>query len=133
MQQAIRDALVAFIDPQFRSVFPDYTIVYDNGPFDWNNPPDTFVEVQTEFYDGEQVNLGISPRRRVSGYLYVTVRTRAGKGSRHVLQVLDWFSETLKFAHVGPAQLQAPQPDGNHPVPGWYIEDLKVPFKSDPG
>lgn len=133
MQTAIRDALVAFIDPLFKAAYPTIPVVYDNGPFDWNSPPQTFVEVETKFYAGEQVNMSANPKRRLMGYVYVCVRTRRGIGTREATQIIDWFSETLKFARVGTVTLEAPEPDEPAETQAWYLQDLKVAFKSDPG
>lgn len=133
MQTAIRDAVVGYLNPLYVAAYPSIPIVYDNGPFDWNNPPETFVEVELEFYGGEQVGMAASPRRRISGYLYVCVRTREGRGSREALQLIDWFSNTLKFARVGTVVFREPEPEPSDGPPGWYFLHVKVPFLSDPG
>jgi hypothetical protein len=68
----------------------------------------------------------------VMGHVYVNVYRRIGTGVKNALNVVTWFSDLLKFQHLGPAQLQAPEPDGNSQARGFHIEHLKVCFYSDP-
>lgn len=133
MQTAIRDSIVGYLNPLYTAAYPAVPVVYDNGPFDWNDTPEMFVEVETEFYAGEQVYISESPLRRVSGCVYVSVHAKAGSGTRASLGIIDWFSEALKFRTVGSALLQAPEPEQPETYPGWYVSCLKVPFYSKPG
>lgn len=132
MQTAIRDAVVAYLSPLYEAEYPTIPIVFDNGPFDWSAPPPLFSEVTLEFLGGEQVSLSSAPRRRVSGYAYITVRTRAGKGTREVLAMLDWFSTAMGFKRLAGVTFEVPQPDGCDEPPGWYMQHIKVGFISDP-
>lgn len=132
MQTDVRDAIVTAVSGPFEAAFPGVAIVYNNGPFDWNNPPAEFVEFEVEFYAGKQIGMSSTPKTRLSGYVYVSARKRDGTGHRTALQTLDWFSATLGYAILGRIQFQAPDPDGTATPPGWYIERLKIAFFADP-
>ena len=132
MEDQIRQAIIAAINSGYPTAFPAVPIVYPNAPFDWNTLPEQFTEVEIEFQGGSQVGMAWAPKRRVAGCVYVHAYRRAGTGVKGALDVVTWFSDTLKFQHLGPAQLQAPEPDGNSQLRGFHIEHLKVPFCSDP-
>lgn len=133
MQEAIRDAIVTHLSADYLVAYPSLPIAYPNAPFDWGQLPEQFVEVDIEFQGGGQVGMAAVPKRRVSGHVYVSVHRRIGTGTKAALGVIDWFSNKLKFAHVGAVQLEAPEPDGNEKLKGFHIEHLKVCFYSDPG
>lgn len=132
MQTAIRDAVVGYLRPLFTSSYPALTIFFDNEAFDWNNAPETFVEVEIQFYDGQQVSLSSSPKRRLIGRIYTTVYARAGIGTREALQISDWLQNTLMFRTIGIITTEAPIPDGAAPGGGYYRVEASVPFISDP-
>ena len=134
MQEAAREALVAFVATAYAAAYPASPAVFDNDPFDWNSPPETFVEVEIKFYDGAQVNISADPKTRLRGFVYVTAYARQGTGSKLALQILDWFNARLKYAVVDPVQLQEPRPDGSDDgrKTGYYTESLKVEFHTRP-
>ena len=131
MQTDVRDALVAFVDTDFQAAFPTIPLVHDNAPFDWNNPPASFVTFEVQFYFGAQADISANPKTRYRGFVYVTAYGRTNTGSRSLLVMLDWFSANLKYAYVAPVHLQAPEPAGSQDVKGWYTQQLKVPFYTD--
>ena len=51
----IRDAIVTRALDGYAAAFPDIPLVTENSPFDYNNPPDTFAELDIEFHDGKPV------------------------------------------------------------------------------
>lgn len=133
MQQLeVRDAIVGAVDTPFRAAFPNVPVIYDNGPFNYNNPPDEYVECEVVFYAGQQVGMSSTPQTRLRGYAYISVHRRAGLGVRASLGVLDWFSASLGYANLGRLQMQAPDPDGNATPPGWHVEKLKIGFTANP-
>lgn len=123
---------MAAVAAPFSAAFPSLVIVFDNAPFDWSAPPPQFVEFEIKFLGGDQIGMAQQPRTRLSGYVYVSVLTREGKGSRSALLVLDWFSAQLGYASAGAVRLQAPEPAGTSEPKGWFIEKLKIAFFADP-
>jgi len=132
VQKAIRDQIVEYIDAPYAAAFPGVPIVFPNGPFDWNNPPPRFTQVDVVFHSGTQIAVAGDPRTRFRGHVYVTACVRLGSGNRGALDVLDWFATRLAYARIARIQLQAPDPDGNLERKGWYLENLKFAFFADP-
>jgi len=127
-----RDAIVGLVATQFPAAYPGMAIAYDNSPFDWANTPEQFVYFEVEFHDANQINIAVTPKTRDVGFVYVTVFTRTGKGSKTALGILDWFRSTLAYKNSGSVQLREGKPD-NHPadLSGYHRASLKVPFHSD--
>lgn len=126
-----RDALVALIDPLFKARFPDLPLVFENLPFDRSSQPVKFVEVEIEFHDSDQINLSVNPKTRVHGCVVAAYTCRQGLGTRQALEVMGWFSETLKYRALNGLQLASPQPEPGDPVAGWYRASLRVNFHYD--
>lgn len=132
MQTPVRDALVAFVNDDFKVAYPDLPLVFDNAPFDWNDLPSEFVRFEIQFLDGSQVGASFTPKTRLRGFVYVTHYAREGSGSRAGLSALDWFIRRLSFATAGPALLQEVKPNGSAEVLGYYTSQIGVPFYTIP-
>jgi hypothetical protein len=130
--QTIRDSIVGLVSSAYPAAYPAVPIYYDNQQIDLNNQGAQFCTFEIEFYAGTQIGAQVDPRTRVAGYVYVTMHTRDGQGSRTGLGILDWFSTTLGYKSPGTVRLQAPEPAGSDTVSGWYVQELKVPFYADP-
>lgn len=133
MYDTVRKAIVSFVDADFRAAHPDLKLVHDNGPFDWNNPPERFVEFEVEFYDAEQVGVAVNPRTRERGWVYVTAYGRSGTGTNELLSALSWFREKLGYATLTGVQFEVVRPVGTGaPKRGWFTQGLKVEFTTNP-
>lgn len=133
MQAAIREALIGAVNTDYVLVYPGVPIVYDNAAFDRNNPPPMFAEFEIKFAGADQVGMSVQPRTRVHGFVYVTVWSRAGTGSKANLAMLDWFSAQLAYRTVSGIQLQASEPVGAMvPPAGWFMEQIKLYFYTSP-
>lgn len=128
----IRDAIVSRALNGYAAAFPDIPMVTENAPFDYNNPPDTFAELEIEFHDGKQLNVAVDPKTRYHGCVYLTVTTREGKGTRAALALLDWGAGQLGYYRTLRLHLQAPEPHETQHPRGWYSKALKVDFYADP-
>lgn len=131
MLSQIRELLINMVELPFQAAFPGIACVFDNQAFNWNDPPDRFVQFEIQFMDGDQIGASSSPRTRFKGFVYVTANARLGLGSKVTLQELEWFADALKYQSPGPVRLQAPRPTGSAEVKGWYSESLKVDFYAD--
>lgn len=132
MQAAIREALVGAVNADYVLAFPGVPIVYDNAAFDRNSPPPLWVEYEIMFAGGDQVGMSFVPRTRVHGFVYVTVWSRAGAGSKVNLSMLDWFSTQLAYRSFSGVQLQAAEPVGGGQPAGWFSEQIKLYFYTAP-
>lgn len=132
MQADVYASLVAFIYATYTAAYPANTLVIDNNPFDWNAPPPLYTEVEIEFVNGQQVNLGEDPKTRLFGFVYISVYARAGTGNKESLDRQDTLIQALKYARVGTANLQEPLPDGTSTPKGWFVRHLKIEFHTDP-
>lgn len=132
MYDAIRQAVVGYIDPLFALQFADVPLVHDNSPFDYDNPPECYTELEVEFYGGEQIGMAADPRTRVSGYVYAQVTCRRGLGSAKALQILAWVASALEYKTPGGVHLQAAESTGSTKGKAWYTCAIKVAFYKDP-
>ncbi|MEY2654883.1 MAG: hypothetical protein RLZZ524_1911 [Pseudomonadota bacterium] len=132
MTVAIRDAIVARVDPLFRAAYPDLMLVHDNQPFDRSVLPERWVEFTIEFDEAEQATIAVtSPRTRQRGCVHVDIYSRAGLGSRAGLQIIEWFVMLLAYERVGAAQFKVPQQSPANTAEGWYRQSLALPFFAD--
>jgi hypothetical protein len=136
MLEAIRDAIVGYVAPAFSSAHPSLSLVVDNSPFDWNSPPDRFVEMEVVFHDAAQIGPSASPRSRVRGTVYVCCHSRVGTGVKAGLALLDWFESTLAYRAIFGTgvviQMREANPVGANSLKGWYHQEMKVYFYADP-
>ncbi len=128
----VRDAIVTRTIDGYSAVFPDIPLVFENTPFDYNNPPEMFTEVEIEFHDGNQIGVAVNPKTRYAGCVYVTVTTREGKGTRAALAVLDWMASHLGYYQTLRLHLLEPKPRKSSAPKGWNSQGLKVEFYSNP-
>lgn len=126
-----RSALVSAVYPAHTAEFPDVPVVIDNAPFDRNNAPDLWAEVEVKFHDGDQIGPSARPGTRQRGFVYVSVYSRSGTGNMRALRLLGWFANQLGYLRSAPVQCQAPGMVPEPGVRGWHIESLKVPFYAD--
>jgi hypothetical protein len=127
----IRDTLVALVYPSFSTAFPGVTLLFDNAPFDDDNPPERYVEFEVVFYDGHQANISVNPVTRYQGCVYVTAWTKRGIGSREGQGYLDWMASNLKYRTSNGVLLQEPKPTHGPSTNAWFQQGLKVPFHVD--
>lgn len=132
MQVPIRDSLVNVVAVPFAAAYPGVPLVVDNAPFDRNSPPPMWVEYEIKWGGGNQVGMSANPKTRIHGWIYVTVWVKENTGSKVALAVVDWFNSQLAYAAVPGVHLQAPEPESPTPPTGWYMEQLKLYFYSDP-
>lgn len=133
MRQAIRNSLVALVHADFIAAYPTVAIVYDNAPFDRNNPPPVWVEYEARFAGGNQVGMSETPLTRVHGFLYVTVWTKTGTGTKAGNEICDWFANRVQYRSIGQVSLQAAEPfDESSPPTGWSMACMKAYFYTKP-
>lgn len=128
----IRDAVITSLKTDLDSQYPNLPVAWPNLNFNWNQPPEEFVAVEIEFYSGSQVGISAQPKSRVRGTVSLTYYAREGLGTRSSAQFFDW-TLRLAYAKLGPANLQAPMPEGSNPWRGYLITTVGFPFFSDPG
>lgn len=133
MQAAIREALIGLVNAAYVAAYPTVPIVYDNTTFDRNSPPQTWVEFEIKFMGGDQVGMSWSPKTRVHGFVYVTVWSREGAGTKSSLLMCDWFSAQLAYQSPTPICLQAAEPVSPSSPTGFHAEGIKLYFYSKPG
>lgn len=133
MYDQIVGSIYAKAKPAFDLAYPSLTLVLENQPFDWDNPPEFFVTLEVKFYSGEQIGMSEAPKTRSSGYVYVCVYVKPGLGSLSALAVLGFFANLLGYSSAGTVRFRAPEVDEPSKARGWSIQELKVPFYSDQG
>jgi len=131
-QETIRDTLNGLVSVDFPLAYPDIPIVYDNQPFDRNNPPERWVEYEIKFNGANQIGMAMNPKSRIHGFVYVTVWSKEGAGSKTSARLADWFTQKLQYASSNGVLLQAAEPVPDKPPVGWYIDQLKLYFYANP-
>lgn len=132
MRETIRQAVTTAIQGPYDSAFPNAPVVFQNAPFDWNNPPALFTEMEIEYLGGRQIGAAAEPKTRLYGYVYASVKARDGTGSAQCNLILNWIASALEYKKLGPAQFQASEDDGSTTSKGWYQKHIKVSFYADP-
>ncbi len=130
--KSIRTSILGLVVDPYAAAYPTVPAAWDNSPFDWSNPPETFVWVEVDFQDADQVNIAVMPRTRYRGHVYVTVFVRNGAGTNNALDILDWFRGALAYRYAGAVQLREAKPDVRPDDSSGYRHFcIKVPFHSD--
>lgn len=133
MQTEIKESVISFVVSDFQTDHPTQPpLVVDNAPFDWASPPELFTAMEIQFLNGEQVGVVSQPKTRLFGVVYVQCYARQGTGWKRASQTIDWFADKFKYGRVGTVLFQEPKPLPGMPYKGYQIEQLKVPFFSDP-
>lgn len=127
----VQDSLITNVEAAVKLQFPTIPVYYDNQPFDANNPPPVYIDVEVEFYASEPTGVG-AQKSRHRGFLYVSVVMKEGTGSRTARQVHDWFIQRLAYQNIDPVQFEEPLPNGSTTSRGWKAYELKIPFFSRP-
>lgn len=130
---ARRDALVALLQADLSAQFPSLVLVFDNQPFDWGSPPETFLHLEVEDGEDAQASLAlVNPRTRVHGAVQATYYCREGLGTRGCLATLGWLAGHLRYRYAAGVQFQNTRlaPSGD-PVDGWYRRDLTLSYYAD--
>jgi hypothetical protein len=127
----IKTALLSAVYPAHVTEFPNVPVVIDNGPFDRNNAPEVWAELEIKFHDSDQVGPSANPRTRQRGFVYLSVYSREGTGNKVGLRVLGWFAQQLGYYRSAPVQCNEPSAVPDPAVRGWHIDSLKVPFFAD--
>lgn len=112
----------------FQTAHPGIDLVFENEPYDHNNLPDHFVELEVTFYDGEQVGMSSQPVTRLAGYVYATAYSKNGTGVLKGLRYLQTLAGILQYASISGARLQAPSIEPGPSFKGYDTCSLKVPF-----
>ena len=131
MDDEIRRQITELVADSFALAYPTIPLVTDNEPFNWDSPPEAFVEFEVELLHGAQIGMSSRPKTRISGYVYISVKVREGTGAALAAELRSWFSSTLEYQSTDLVRLQAAARDGSSRSRGWYFLDLKVPFYAD--
>lgn len=125
-------ALVSHVRADFLAENPGVPLVLTNDAFNWDAPPQKFVELEIEFQGASQIALEGSPRSRLKGHIYVNINVREGTGTKEANLLEAWFIDKLQYRTLGPAETQAVEPDGHDTTKGYYSRHLKSYFYADP-
>lgn len=129
---AYRAGLITAVKAPWEAAFPGEPIVFDNEPFNWDDPPERFSVFEINFYGASQIGLSADPKTRTRGYVYFTSYIRRGLGSAIPVMRIGWMADLLKYRTIAGLQLQEPEPDGGRPPQRWHTEGLKIGFFSAP-
>jgi hypothetical protein len=127
----IQDSVIGLIHPAVTVAYPSLGLAYENAPFDRNNPPPLWAEIDFHYTNASQIGPSGNPKTRQRGFVYVCVYAREGTGTKATTDVLGWFRKQLGYATPGPVRLQAPQIVSEPGVKGWHLRSIKVEFHAD--
>lgn len=128
MYDNVRLALLDLVDPAFVANHPTIPLIYDNTPFDRNNPPDIYVEVDVRFTDSRRVGVSNKSPIRDTGTVGFTVSVRENLGSKVAQDLLWEIRELLRDKWSGNVEFHLPQNSPGPTIKGWYRPLLDAPF-----
>jgi hypothetical protein len=127
-----RDEIVTMLHADLVINKPGLPVFWENTlQVDLNVVADPFVRIEIDFDDAEQLTINNDPWHRVHGSIYVTVFTKEGGGTRHALELFDYFSNLAKFRLGTKFSSSTPRPGRKTAKQGWVSFELGVPFHFD--
>lgn len=127
------EAIVGTIETR-RAAWTAYTLAveYDNRILvDLKTQTNPFLDARVIFMDGEQVDLGVSPRSRMFGQLHLSAVVREGAGWKQPRELLDFFVPSLSLITLNGVRMQGARPSKQHPHLGWVYYPVLIPFEAD--
>lgn len=124
----VRLAVISLVDGTFTADHPSVPLVYDNTPFDRNNPPDIYIEVDVRYRDSEYIGVSMKSPVRDKGTVSFTASVRENLGSKAIQDMLWEIRELLRSKVSGDVEFHLPVNLPGPTVKGWYRPLLEVPF-----
>lgn len=128
MYDQVRLAVIALVDATFTAAHPTIPLVYDNTPFDRNNPPDIYVEVDVRFNGADRIAISNKSPIRDTGSVGFTVSVRENLGSKAAQDLLWEIRELLRDKTSGNVEFRLPSNLPGPTIKGWYRPLLDAPF-----
>lgn len=136
MYETIRKTLTQHLITQFTAFDPNLVLVFSNDPFDWNNPPPTFVYFDITFEGANQIGMSNTPKAREHGVVATQVCVREGLGSALAGAILQQVKDALGFQIFSPTGARIScdvfRPNGSATVKGWLRLYGRAVFHADP-
>ena len=127
-----RDSIVTLLHTNLSADKPYLPVYWENTTaIDLDMAADPFIRITIEFDDAEQMTINNTPERRVYGDLFITVFTKTGRGTRHVLELFDYLENVVKYRNTGQVCLLTPQAGRKVEQGGWVAHVLRAPFFFD--
>lgn len=112
------------------------TLVFDNDPFNWDDPPKVFDHVQITFHAGDQLGMAAAPKTRDLGHVYLDTYVQQGQGTRPATESMDWLRGVLEYRQLVGAGFRVTfevfEGAGDSPRAGRNIYRAKVLFRVHP-
>lgn len=125
----VRDALVTYIDAEWKSTYPTVKVFYENTiKINLDSVGPVFLRVVIEFVDSIRQGIDPSPNTRSYGDILLQVFCKDGQGTRDALAKIGYLRDLLKYRDVGGATLDCPRVRGTKTSNGWTSQELVVPF-----
>ncbi len=130
-KQDIETSLIGFIEDDFTAQFPLVPMAWGNQPFDYNAPPDVYVQAMVIIPNTEQLAVN-SQLDRHYGNLHFTVITKLGLGTLTANLVADWLYKAYRHESIDGIEIRGAKMAGEGAAhDGWEIK-LLVPFVTSP-
>lgn len=130
----IRTALVTVLETLKTSYATDTKLVveYDNGlTVDHAVQAKPYLQVNIQFMDGYQADLGDSPTHRVLGQLVLIAWVKAGTGSKTAYGLVEHFYKGMQHRQIGSVRLKVGIPTKQAKLDDWIGFPVLLPFWSD--
>jgi hypothetical protein len=131
MSIEIRDEIVGTLEQILSLHFQGVPARFPNQPFNLENPPDKYIEVEYDLIGGDQVYLGTNTPTRVSGYIYVRAYTRKMTGSRWGADVCGGLFTILRTTVFNSFNTRHPEYGMSGEAGDYYVQTVKCRLWAD--
>lgn len=130
-KQDIETALIGYVNAEYNSLFPLCPIAWGNAPFDYNVPPDVYVQALVSLDHSEQLAVN-SPVDRHYGNVHFCVITKSGLGTGTANQIADYFFKKYRHQGIGGNEVRGANMAGEGASHDGYEIKVTVPFVTSP-
>jgi hypothetical protein len=125
-----RDAIVAYLDPAWRTAFPSVPIFYENTTqVELDTIGSAFLQAEINYDDSQRLDIDEDPHSQTWGNVSLRLFAKEGTGTRQVLLMQDTIEGLMKYRKLGGLTLDCPTPGKKIPKDGWTSYDIHVPFQ----
>lgn len=129
MFDLVRQAVIALVNADFVSTYPNIPIAYDNTAFDRNNPGEMYLDMQINFEAARRIAISAVSPIRDTGTVSLILNVREGLGTKVYSDVFSWLRPKLSDKTYLNVEFHTGSMVSGPTVKGWTKPCLHVPFQ----
>jgi len=130
-KQDLETILISAIQNDFDTEFGPGLIAWANGPFDYNNPPETYVQARVSLDNSEGLAVN-SPLDRHFGNIYFVVITKPGVGTLMSNEMVDFLFKAYRHQSFSGIEVRGAKMAGEGPSHDGWEAKVTIPFVTSP-